>query len=221
MSISQDRSKTLKLYDWNGVGIDIDEFWRLLEEKESELFHNYRVLGKTDVALKQEYKPAVMAKMREWEGSGELVYPAIPGFQDRIDADLNEGYRIGIFTSMDMDDLERQANGAGLSLKEFIILNLSEAIKEGNLPEKISKESPEVFAQTRLSFQSRDIRRIVTYVDDAEERIMAAASANAVNNNAPQFESLYHFSPKFNIAEEQKDGFYRINDISRVVEKPL
>lgn len=173
-------SKNAAGYDFNGPMLDVEPFWDFLKGNHPSLYDAYRIQGATNIELKKKHKGEVMAIYEDALENGR--YPAVlmPFVGDRLELDMKRGITPVVFTTAPTSIVLDQARNTGIDhlIGKDQVITLSEVLRYGHLPDNTPKEDKSVFVSLARFLTTKGYGRMETYVDDGEQRIIAALEAN-------------------------------------------
>ena len=208
-------TRQTKVYDAQGVLLDLRGAKAWFRENHPELFQGYFIDGDKDKELKRKLRPRVVELNNHATENGLYPISPIEGSAERLKEDGEQGYHRVIFTSTPKKRIELQLDEVGLlnSVDRIVTLyDIREALGLGS----IMKEDPSTYEHLARALQRNDLD-LKTYTDDGLPRVLSAVEANQAlkAREEPGLGRIYHFDPK--ATPEQKDGYRVITSLADVV----
>ncbi len=204
-----------RVYDWNGVLITVDGFWRYLQEHHSDVYDAYKVRGDRDPEVKRAVRPRLLEIYEAATLEGLYPVELIPHVHERLASDREQGLLRTIFTSAPRVTIERQLGELGVSVDQVVVL--ADIQREFGLSAAI-KEDPAVFEALARYLPKRGMGTPVSYVDDAVNRIKAAVQANSRLRDTGNQElgRLYLFDSKAATSPIASQEYTTINNLLHI-----
>lgn len=205
------KNRAVKVYDYNGVLLNVEGFRAYVRHMFPELARDYYDKGSKDIELKRKLKPTITTLFEQATAEGAYPVGLMPHARERLLEDKDLGYEVAVFTTVN-EKLVHEHLGK-FQIHPFIdtVISLDELVSVYHLGRAV-KEDHQTFLCLMEMLAAQGFHTFRSYTDDTQQRIEAAVAANAQRGERPRFERIYLLGK----CSSEGNGFSAVKDLLEV-----